>query len=523
LTGPDAGASAVIVDTAPAPSSFRPAAFNKTVIFELHIGTFHVAAAKETGTFTDASAKLDYLKDLGINAVEVMPIHENARRPKNTPPNYNWGYDPVQLYAVNSSYGTPRDFKKFVEACHDRKMAVIVDVVYNHLVQKNLLTRFGGVFGPDFKSGIYFYGDNRVNTGYGPRPDFGRPQVRAYLEDNALMWLREYGADGLRWDSTSNIRASKNGKIAEGELLLRAFNNDYRNTDPKEPWKISIAEDLQSSADLVAPTAMNGYGFDSQWDDTLWAALRNAVCEVNDENRDLGALKACIERKIGVDAFGKIIYSENHDKVGHLRDNYAGRPQIRLPALIDVGNHESVFAKRRSTLAAAVVLTAPGIPMLFQGQEMLETRTFEFPKAIQVKWDRARRFQGIVNMYRDLIALRRNVAGKTGGLTAPNINVFHSDVQNKTLAYHRFGNGGAGDDVVVVVNLSNHSLPKLNVGFPRGGKWIVRFNSGAVTYDPEFTNGDSFDTIANQGPSDGLNFNGNVGVGPYSVIILSQD
>jgi 1,4-alpha-glucan branching enzyme len=125
-------------------------------------------------------------------------------------------------------------------------------------------------------------------------------------------------------------------------------------------------------------------------------------------------------------------------------------------------------------------------------------------------------------MYRDLIALRRNLAGHTGGLTGQNLNVFHLDDSNKTLAYHRWENGGAGDDVVVVANFSNVPLPTLNVGFPRGGQWHVRFNSGAEVYDPSFKNGDSFDTVASPGGKDGLNFNANVGVGPYSVVILSQ-
>jgi 1,4-alpha-glucan branching enzyme len=134
-----------------------------------------------------------------------------------------------------------------------------------------------------------------------------------------------------------------------------------------------------------------------------------------------------------------------------------------------------------------------------------------------------RKFPGIVQMYRDLIALRRNLGGKTAGLSGQSRNVFHLDDGNKTLAYHRWSTGGPGDDVVVVVNLSNQPIPSLNIGFPRGGKWVVRFNSGAKVYDPSFDNGDSFDTTANPGPKDNLNFNGNVGIGPYSVVILSQD
>jgi 1,4-alpha-glucan branching enzyme len=475
LTGAGAGAAGVLVDQTAAPSLTTEPTLGELVIYELHIGTFYIPAGKDprtyTATFTDAIAKLDYLKDLGVNAVEVMPVHENARLDDHQPATYNWGYDAVHLFAVNSAYGTLDDFKRFIKECHDRKLAVLLDVVYNHLLRdKNLLNRFGGVSGPGFKDGIYFYGDQREETGFGPRPDYGRPQVRAYIDDNALMWLRDYGVDGLRWDSTVNIRAFNNGHdaIQEGGQLLRQANNDYRTTSPKQPRKISIAEDLQGRADLTAPTERGGFGFNSQWDDSLWGSIRKAVFAVNDGDRDVGAIKGALEKRIG-DAFGRVNYSENHDKVGHPGDLADGQPQIRLPALIDQGNAESIYAKKRSTLAAALVLTAPGIPMLFQGQEMLETQAFDFKVASPVHWERVDKFKGIVALYRDLIALRRNIACKTGGLTAANINVFHADGQDKVLAYHRFGTGRAGDDVVVVVNLSNRDFHPVNIGFPRAG------------------------------------------------------
>jgi 1,4-alpha-glucan branching enzyme len=525
LTSPETGASSLIVNGAAEPSLSTEPCLGCFVIYEMHIGTFNVPAGKQIGSFADALAKLDYLRDLGVNAVELMPVHENIWSHDHQPANFNWGYDPVQLYAVNSSYGTPADFKRFVKACHDRGITVFLDVVYNHLADDNLLKRFGGAVGPGFKDGIYFYGDGREDTGFGPRPDYGRPQVRSYIDDNALMWLRDYGVDGLRWDSTVNIRAFNNGRspITEGGQLLRQANDDYRSTQPKQPQKVSIAEDLQGSADLTTPTSKGGFGFNSQWDDSLFFDLRRAVLAVNDGDRDIGAVKASIERKVGGDAFGRVIYSENHDKVGHPNDLADGKPQIRLPALIDEGNSESVFAKKRSTLAAAVVLTSPGVPMLFQGQEMLETQTFDFKKATPVRWDRVQQFKGIVQLYHDLIALRRNTDKKTSGLMAANTNVFHVDGQNKTLAYHRFGNGGPGDDVVVVANFSNRRLSPLNIGFPREGKWVVRFNSGAAIYDPDFKDGESFDVMAKPGAVDGLNFNGDVAVGPYSVVILSQD
>ena len=523
LIGSGRDAASVIVDTADVVQPFDGPTFNNLVIYELHVGTFH-AGRDGKFNFAGVAEKLDYIKDLGVNAIQLMPVHENGEFNSHDPDDFDWGYDPVQLFAVERSYGSPRELKELVRACHARGIDVILDVVYNHLHRDNLLTQFGGVSGPTFSDGIYFYGDDRKDSGFGPRPDYGRPQVRDYINGNAEMWLREYGMDGLRWDSTVNIRTFAKGgqrpSIEEGLQLMREFNGS-RAGDPVLRKTIGIAEDLQSFTDVVnpAPGDLDDLGFNSQWDDELSAALRNAVVAVNDNNRDVGAIKRGLEKQFRGDAFTRIIYSENHDKVGHPEHG-----ERRLPALIDVNNPESVFAKKRSTLAAAVVLTAPGMPMLFQGQEMLDPRDFDFFKATPVDWERVNKFKGIVQMYRDLIALRRNERGKTAGLTLQHLNVFHADVQgDKVLAYHRFGNGGAGDDVVVVVNLANRRQDGVNIGFPRAGTWKVRFNSGAKVYDPDFVDGDSFDVDARQGDKDGLRFNGNVGIGPYSVVILSQN
>jgi 1,4-alpha-glucan branching enzyme len=513
LPGNDSKPQSVLVEQNFSMPAFTEPTFNTMVIYEMHVGTFG-------STFTGSVQKLDYLKNLGINAVEVLPITQNPLFSDHTPADHDWGYDPVQFFAVKSKYGTPREFREFVKQCHQRQIAVIVDVVYNHLVGNNLLKNFDGFTTSEIPGGIFLYGGDRADTGFGPRPDYGRPQVRQYINDNALLLLRDYGVDGLRFDDTIDMRRFGPGHVPinEGAELLREINSSYRNTDPKQPGKITIAEDLQSSGDVTLQSGPIGLEFNSQWDDTMVNVMRDVVSKVNDSDRDLGAVKGALERKMADDVFTRVVYTENHDQVGHPPG------QNRLPTLIDINNHESIFAKKRSTLAAAIMLTSPGIPMIFQGQEMLETRPFDFKTATNMDFSRAEdaNFKGIVQTYRDLIALRRNLTGKTAGLTGQNLNVFHLDNGNKTLAYHRWENGGAGDDVVVVANFSSSPLQNLNIGFPRGGQWRVRFNSGANVYDPGFTNGDSFDTTANSGGKDGLNFNANVGVGPYSVVIFSQ-
>ena len=512
LPGNDNKPRSVVVDSTGAMPAFTEPSVNSMVIYELHVGTF-------AGTFKGVSNRLDYLRGLGINAVEVLPITQNPLFSDHTPPDHDWGYDPVQLFAIKTAYGTSADFKDFVSRCHQDGIAVIVDVVYNHLVGNNLLTGFGGFTLPQIPRGIYLYGGDRADTGFGPRPDFGRPQVRQYILDNALLLLRDYGVDGLRFDDTIDIRMVGHQQAnPEGEQLLQDINSAYRNTDPRQPGKITIAEDLQSSGTVTSETPPSGLEFNSQWDDTMVNVMRDVMTKVNDPDRDLGAVKGAIEKKLDSDVFSRVIYTENHDQVGHPPG------QSRLPSMIDVNDHESVFAKKRSTMAAAIMLSSPGIPMIFQGQEMLETRDFGFKTPTPMDFARATNPQvsGIVQMYRDLIALRRNLQGGTRGLTGQHLNVFHLDDGNKILAYHRWENGGAGDDVVVVANFSSVPRPSLNIGFPRGGQWHVRFNSGATAYDQDFTNGDSFDTAVTMGAKDGLNFNGNVGIGPYSVVILSQ-
>jgi 1,4-alpha-glucan branching enzyme len=512
LPGNDNKPRSVVVDSTASMPAFTEPTFNTMVIYELHIGTF-------AGTFRGVADKLGYLHSLGINTLEVLPITQNPLFSDHTPPDHDWGYDPVQLFAIKTAYGTPAEFKDFVQRCHQSQIAVIVDVVYNHLVGNNLLTQFGGFTPSEIPLGIYFYGGDRGDTGFGPRPDFGRPQVRQYILDNALLLLRDYGVDGLRFDDTIDIRKFRHQEAnPEGEQLLRDINAVYRNTEPRQPGKITIAEDLQSSGDVTLETPPSGLEFNSQWDDTMVNVMRDVMTKVQDQQRDLNSVKGVIEKKLGSDVFSRVIYTENHDQVGHPPG------QSRLPSMIDNNNHESVFAKKRSTMAAAIMLTSPGIPMIFQGQEMLETRDFGFNTPSPMDFARATNPQvsGIVQMYRDLIALRRNLQGETRGLTGQNLNVFHLDDGNKTLAYHRWESGGSGDDVVVVANFSNVPQPSLSIGFPRGGQWHVRFNSGAAVYDRDFTDGDSFDAAASAGGKDGMNFNGNVGIGPYSVVILSQ-
>ncbi len=487
--------------------AFSTPAWNQMVVYELHIGTFNDTAGGAPGTFGTAISRLDQLQALGVNAVEVLPVAEFAG-------DFSWGYNPAHPFAIEGAYGGINEYKRFINECHARGIAIIQDIVHNHWGPSDLdVWRYDGWYSGSY-GGVFFYNDYRASTPWGDtRPDYGRNEVRGYIRDNCLGWLQEYRADGLRWDSTCNIRNTSNGTgtdIPDGWSLMQYVNNEV---DTYQGWKISIAEDLQNNAWLTKTTGSGGAGFDSQWDAQFVHPIRDAVITGSDASRNMFSVRDAITHNYNGVANQRIIYTESHDEVanGH----------SRVPEEIWPGNAGSWYSKKRSTLGAGIAMTAPGIPMLFEGQEVLEDGYFA--DSDPVDWTKLTTYAGIQTMYRDMIRLRRNWFDTTRGLRGNNVNVFHVNDTNKVLAYHRWENGGAKDDVVIVANFANTSYTSYNIGFPRGGTWRVRFNSDWNGYDASFANTNSYDTTANAGAKDGLNYNGNVGIGPYTMIILSQD
>jgi 1,4-alpha-glucan branching enzyme len=495
-------------------TGYATPAWNDLVIYQLHVGSFRFDAHSRNGRgdFDTVIGQLDYIADLGVSAIQLLPADE-------FPGDVSWGYNPSFIFAIEESYGGPNGLRRLVDAAHGHGIAVIYDVVYNHLGPSDLdLWQFDG-WSENGMGGIYFYNDWRSKTPWGDtRPDYGRPEVRAYLRDNALRWLDQRGCDGLRWDATGWIRnvwgnnEDPGSDIADGWSLLQEINGEIR---ARQPWKITIAEDMHDNEWITREVGAGGAGFGAQWGAGFMHRLRSTVAAPSDDGRDMGALCDVIAQRFNGNAFQRVVYTESHDEVAES----AG--QARLPEVIWPGNADSFESQKRSTLAAALVFTAPGIPMIFMGQEFLEWGSWS--DARELDWSKAERFAGIRALYRDLVRLRRNWYDTTAGLKGHNVHVHHVNKTDKVIAFHRWDQGGAGDDVAVVANMSGRAYDRYRIGLPRDGQWRVRFNSDWRGYSAAFTDHPSFDLWTDAGSQDGMPCSGEIGLGPWSAVILSQD
>jgi 1,4-alpha-glucan branching enzyme len=488
---------------------YRAASWDDLVIYELHVGTF-AATADRRGTFDAARRRLPYLRELGVSAVQVMPPFEFAG-------DVSWGYNPAHLFAIESGYGGPDAFKRFIRDAHGHGIAVIVDIVLNHLGPSDLdLWRFDGWADGD-GGGIYVYNDDRAETPWGrTRPDYGRGEVRTFLRDSAMTWLEEFRCDGLRFDSTLFIRSVDGDAgnpataLPDGWSLMAWLNDEIR---ARQPWKITIAEDLQGDPALVTPTTDGGAGFNAQWDPAFIHGVRPALVAHDDADRDLEAVVAAITGEGRGHPSTRVIYTESHDDVAN--------GKVRVPESIAPGEAGSWWARKRSVLGSALVLTSPGIPMLFQGQELLEDGRFD--DTVAVDWAKAVANDGILRAHRDLIALRRARDGTTRGLRGTGLRILRADNDDKLLAFHRWHEGGPHDDTVVVASFADRTIDDLRIGFPAPGRWNVRLNLDSAAYDPAFGSHEAFDLDADGEPMDGCEQSGLISLGPYAVLVLSRE
>jgi maltooligosyltrehalose trehalohydrolase len=331
------------------------------VIYELHIGTF-----SDAGSFDGAIQHLDELRDLGVTAIELMPVAQFAGT-------RNWGYDGVLPFAVQNSYGGPVGLKRLVDACHARGLAVVLDVVYNHVGPEG---NYLGEFGPYFTT--------KYKTPWGPAvnvDDAHSDEVRRFFIDNALEWITDYHIDALRLDAVHGILDT-----SAQPFLAELSDAVARRAAELGRQVFLIAESDLNDVRMISPVAQRGMGMHAQWTDDFHHAL-HALLTREDSGYyvDYGTvahLAASLRhgyvyqgefsqyrlRRHGNDPAGRsdqqfVVCSQNHDQVGNRKNG------DRLAALVDF---------ERQKVGAAVVLLSPFVPLLFQGEEYAEKNPFPY-------------------------------------------------------------------------------------------------------------------------------------------------
>lgn len=484
---------------------FQMPNWNEIVIYEMHVGTFRRSDDGSPGTFEDLISGLEHLQELGVNALQIMPVAEFAG-------DLSWGYNPAHIYAIESAYGGPQEFKRFIREAHSRGFAIILDVVYNHFGPSDLdLWQFDG-WSENEKGGIYFYNDHRSTTPWGDtRPDYGRGEVREFIRDNAMMWFEDYHVDGLRYDMTLYIRSVDGATdIPEGWGLTQWINREIRSAYPSA---LTVAEDLQNNDYLTKSEIEGGAGFATQWDAGFVHPIRDVLTVPDDAARDMKKVCDALLHRYNGDAFQRVIYTESHDEVANGKS--------RVPSEIDTQDGDNRYAQKRAVLGAALVMTAPGIPMLFQGQELLQDGWFQDTE--ELDWENSEEFAGITKVFHDLIAHRLNRTGTTAGLTGQHLHLVHVNHGDKVIAFQRSRDGGPGDDTLVIVNFSNHSFDHYRIGLPAQGTWKLRLNTDFQGYSDEFDGHPVGDLVSEQEGYDGMPFSANTSLGAYAALIFSQD
>lgn len=339
---------------------WSPPPLERLVIYELHVGTF-----SPEGTFAGAMSRLPHLVDLGVNAIELMPVGD-------FPGDRNWGYDGVAIYAPARCYGTPDDLRALVDAAHRHGLAVLLDVVYNHLGPDGA---YANAFSPH-----YFTDAHCSPWGCGVNLDGPRSgPVRRFFIENALHWTTEYHVDGLRLDATHALQDNS----------PRHFLSELTSTVRSETGRpvVVVAEDHRNLAQLLLPVHQGGFGLDGVWADDFHHQVRVHTAGDNEgyyadfsgSTADIattlrqgwffaGQYSIHMRAPRGTDASGLdlprfVICTQNHDQIGNRADG------ARLSHEIDASTYRAV---------SALLLLAPQTPLLFMGQEWAASSPFLF-------------------------------------------------------------------------------------------------------------------------------------------------
>jgi len=497
---------------------FTPVPLNKLAIYVIDVGQF-APGPSGWGTFQSAIAQLGHISGMGFTAVELLPVTQANGVHANP-------YGPTDQYAIdNLELGGPDNLKAFVDACHQSGLAVIFDVVHNHWGPYNLADfDFDGWQTSTAPGGIYFYassGADPYGSPYGPRPNYSNPIVQSYILGQIGMWFNEYRADGLRWDSISNIYNAWSGGVGndpntgkpgvalpDGVKLLQSANTTWQPT-------FKIAEDLSFSSHQsldTQPIANGGLGFDSQWNATFAYFVRKDFPTSQITLSDVVSGMTSTFNNVYLQS---VAYVESQDELT--------TKNSRLYQLVDPQNPTSRSARKKAALGAGILFTSPELPMVYQGDEFLDPSWLD--NKTMLDWTNATTWSGIVQLYSDLVHLRTNAGETSPGLSDANLNIYQQDKTANVLVYDRYRSSNPGtDDVIVVANLSGTIFSSgYEIGLPYAGSWQVLFNSDSTVYSSDFGNIGPVGTVtAVNTPYAGQPYSAVVPIGDYSVLILSQ-
>jgi len=525
---------------------FRPPEFRDLLLYQLHVGSFYgVDGAgrdkrREVAKFLDLLDRVDYLVELGINAVQLLPIQEF---PTETSLGYN-GLDlfsPETHYEVNDPGERQRYFQKAnallaragqpplvpedlepgpnqlkcaIDLLHLHGIAVLFDLVFNHAgpgFDDQSLWFFDRQLPGDDNRSLYFTDHEWVG---GRIFAYWSRDVRQFLIDNAVACLAEYHADGIRYDEVSVI--ANNG----GAGFCRDLTATVRFVKPQA---IQIAEywNADRAAAVRHPAGgASGLGFDAAWSDRLRDGVRKAVAQAAaGAFVDMGALGDALATPAGFSAWQAVTCLENHDVV------FAGR-EPRLATLADPADPRSWGARSRARLATGLLLASPGIPMLFMGQEILEGMPWDDDVRdhlrLLIDWEAlatepARRDH--LRFCRDLLGLRRAQPALAGDA----LRVSLADSAGRVIAVHRWI-AGQGRDVLFVGSLAESTRYGYRVGFPGDGHWRELFNSDVYDGFPNpAPAGNDGAVFAGLGPRDGLPASAEIVIPANGFLLFGRD
>ncbi len=459
------------------------------VIYELHVGTFTPG-----GTFDSTIEKLGYLRDLGVTAIELMPVQPFGGE-------RNWGYDGVEWHAVQQSYGGPDGLKRLVDAAHDAGLAVFLDVVYNHFGPDG---NYNGMFGPYTVPGNTGWGD-MVNIS-GDNSD----EVRAYILDSVRLWFEQFHIDGLRLDAVHAYDDRGAYSLME-QIQAVADDVAARTNIPRSV----IAESDMNDPRLITEPEAGGYGLAGQWVDDIHHALHTLVSGENhayyEDFGSMAALRKTLREAYYFTGDHSSFRGRNHGRPLNTREIPAHRLVTYTTTHDQVGNRASGdrpsmnLTPAQQVLKAAVIYSSPYTPMLFMGEEFgaktpfaffvshtddelnrltSEGRAREFARAgwnpdevpdpadpatfeaSKLDWDFDEEQRGILDAYRTLLRLRGEL-----GLARPDLSTLIVETGGEDDRWLAMGH----EDVMLVANLSDEPVTA-----PYGGELIYSFTSPDV-------------------------------------------